>query len=591
MAREILLKKQRLLLEEERQLAKELQACLQDFKKAEACTKVLQEIIASLDELFMLVVMGEFNTGKSALINALLNAEVVKEGLRPTTDKITVIRYDEHAKLQQIDQDAVEQYFPSDLLRNVSIVDTPGGNALEEHERIRDDFIPHSDLILFVMWAFKACTKSEQILLERIRSWRVDVVIILNGIDNIRSSQGLDEIIDAVQEFCINDLNFKPDIIPISALQAQEAQRLPVTDDNRETLWLKSRFEGLTRYLYNKLREAERVRTKLRRPLDIMRTLLAKAQSIVDEHTSMLTEDIFTINTLHEILQSYEQNIKRDLPDRLSKIEYILSETQRKSELFFDETIRLSHLPEMIRTGAFRNEFERKIVNESQKQIEEAISNLARWVAKEKHSLWQRMEEYLDRRRTVSIRRDKEILAATDSQVVDDKERILQALTENGKDVMKTHDLHAEAEKLSQNLHQIVIKVVSGGSLGIASPIIAAIITFASTTIGLPITGSIGGLMALGGFYFLIRAAPTERARVKVHVNQQLGDLREKLLQDLRKEIDRTINTNRQDMLNYLHPYVSSVHADREKIATIQRQLIVLNNKMAMLSVAIENLQ
>ncbi|HLQ29407.1 MAG TPA: dynamin family protein, partial [Ktedonobacteraceae bacterium] len=139
------------ILQRERQVAIALQQCLSSFEAADMHAATLQQVLASLDELFLLVIVGEFNSGKSALINALLRAPVLTEGVTPTTAKITKVRYGVQSRQVQLDQETVEQLYPADFLRNISIVDTPGINAvLREHERITSDFIPRSDLILLV---------------------------------------------------------------------------------------------------------------------------------------------------------------------------------------------------------------------------------------------------------------------------------------------------------------------------------------------------------------------------------------------------------------------------------------------------------
>ena len=48
----------------------------------------LGKSLEQLDELFLLVVVGEFNAGKSAFINALLGQRLLKEGVTPTTTQI-----------------------------------------------------------------------------------------------------------------------------------------------------------------------------------------------------------------------------------------------------------------------------------------------------------------------------------------------------------------------------------------------------------------------------------------------------------------------------------------------------------------------
>ena len=39
------------------------------------------------------MLVGEFNAGKSAFINALVGAEVMPEGVTPTTSVINLLRY------------------------------------------------------------------------------------------------------------------------------------------------------------------------------------------------------------------------------------------------------------------------------------------------------------------------------------------------------------------------------------------------------------------------------------------------------------------------------------------------------------------
>src|SRR5258708_6481009 len=81
MARVVLQEQQRELLRQERQIASELQACLFGFEGADAYATTLRQVTDTLDEMFLLVVVGEFNAGKSACINALLHENVLEEGV------------------------------------------------------------------------------------------------------------------------------------------------------------------------------------------------------------------------------------------------------------------------------------------------------------------------------------------------------------------------------------------------------------------------------------------------------------------------------------------------------------------------------
>src|SRR5207302_10984501 len=87
----VLQEQQRNLLLQERRIASELQACLVGFEEADAYARPLQQVTTALDELFLLVIVGEFNAGKSACINALLHADVLEVGLIPTTHQLTML--------------------------------------------------------------------------------------------------------------------------------------------------------------------------------------------------------------------------------------------------------------------------------------------------------------------------------------------------------------------------------------------------------------------------------------------------------------------------------------------------------------------
>ena len=68
---------------------------------------------------------------------------------------------------------------PVDWLSEISIVDTPGTNAIiRSHELITTQFVPRSDLVLFLTSADRPFTESERLFLERIRDWGKKIVII-----------------------------------------------------------------------------------------------------------------------------------------------------------------------------------------------------------------------------------------------------------------------------------------------------------------------------------------------------------------------------------------------------------------------------
>jgi hypothetical protein len=71
----------------------DLQVALASVPATAGDAATLAESVRQLDELFLLVVVGEFNAGKSAFINALLGRAILDEGVTPTTAQLHLLRY------------------------------------------------------------------------------------------------------------------------------------------------------------------------------------------------------------------------------------------------------------------------------------------------------------------------------------------------------------------------------------------------------------------------------------------------------------------------------------------------------------------
>ena len=157
---------------------------------------------------FHLVVVGEFNHGKSTFVNALLGQNVLPTGVTPTTavihhleysaepraevvyasDKRTPLPFEQvrafsvggdkaphHAvgELQQApassdEVNRIEVGYPADLLKDrIVLVDTPGVNDLSlQRADITYSYIPRSDAVLFLLDAGQPLKESERVFLQ-----------------------------------------------------------------------------------------------------------------------------------------------------------------------------------------------------------------------------------------------------------------------------------------------------------------------------------------------------------------------------------------------------------------------------------------
>ncbi|MFL1379109.1 MULTISPECIES: dynamin family protein [unclassified Nocardiopsis] len=146
---------------------------------------------------FSVIVMGEFNAGKSTTVNALLGQKVLPAKGKPTTAVLTVVTWGEGpavtlhpldpgqpelsiepARLvDHITIDAegashrwgrAEVRWPLALCRNnVRIIDSPGLNEDEERSRITLEHTAGADAVVFVVSALRALSQSEREVIDR----------------------------------------------------------------------------------------------------------------------------------------------------------------------------------------------------------------------------------------------------------------------------------------------------------------------------------------------------------------------------------------------------------------------------------------
>ena len=119
--RGILSKREQELRAREQELLERLGDALEAFQPDIAADDLrhFQQARAQLDQLFLLVIAGEFNSGKSSFINALLGERVLPEGVTPTTDRINLLRWGPEVAEQLREAYLLERTHPAELLRAV----------------------------------------------------------------------------------------------------------------------------------------------------------------------------------------------------------------------------------------------------------------------------------------------------------------------------------------------------------------------------------------------------------------------------------------------------------------------------------------
>src|SRR5688500_13961305 len=285
-----------------------------------------------MDELFLLVVAGEYNAGKSTFINALLGDDVFATGDLPTTRVIAILRHGEPRPPEPVGEHVLLHHYPLDVLRDLEIVDTPGTNSIERmEEAITRGFVPRADLVLFVTSLLQPLTASELAFLTLIREWGKKVIFVVNGVDRRNS----DEQIERVREYLTREVVARlggppPATYFVSALRALRAKlaargeraEAPPPDPRDE-------FPQLERYLLGTLREGERVRLKLLSPLGVLRHVLDRNVAALDGRLEVVHADARVLGVVREQLDAYGAEMRTDSERYLLEVRAVLGEVER----------------------------------------------------------------------------------------------------------------------------------------------------------------------------------------------------------------------------------------------------------------------
>lgn len=567
------------LLRDEKETLADIRLALSELDVPREALDTLQQAILQLDELFLLVVVGEFNAGKSALINALLGAKVLPEGVTPTTSRVTLVKWGEQVGEQVVDQSFAIYTHPLPLLHELNIVDTPGTNAvLRHHERLTDEFVPRSDLVLFVTSAERPMAESERQFLERIRVWGKKVVMVLNKIDILQDQVAQSEVCDFVLQYVVKELGFAPEFFPVSARLAQAAQAEPDPGQSAQ-LRKASRLDALADYIHFTLDDAARLRLKFASPLGVAGHIVDQAQSVLSEQASDLNEDKEAVSAVESIIAAYDQELRNELGPRLAEVENVLSRLQARGLDFFDNTLRLTKIADLMRGDRVRAQFEKQVLADVPQQIEERVRRLIDWLVDKDLRQWQQVMTHLQWRRAHYA---DQIVGAGATALDARRRALIESVGRTAQTIVETYDHNQEASELAAQVEKAVAQValIEAGAVGLG-----ALVAFVITSRALDITGILSaGVLAIVGFFVI----PYKRKQAKERFKERMETLRERLLAALTTQFDQEAENGVTRMKEGVAPYTRFVHGELERVDKGLRQIDELRQRISELSARVD---
>ncbi|WP_394837404.1 dynamin family protein [Pendulispora rubella] len=323
------------------------------------------------EDRFHLVVVGEFNHGKSTFVNALLGHAALPVGVTPTTAAIHHLRYADQPEATVVFSNGRRESFPFEQVRRFSVggdshpdevdflevgypapllkerillVDTPGVNDLSlQRADITYSYIPRADAVLFLLDAGQILKESERVFLQDklLKASRDKIVFVITKWDLLNKDEQGEALGYAKEQLArlIKD----PVVFPVSAeeslVRAEKGETGPESSGMPELVTHLTRFLAEERgriLLDNALGEGLNVVKLLQKGID------ARARAI-----AMKSEDLARrIETLTKDLQGQAGTIEQRRVQIKEEVAGIKASARKDLERFVDDVIR--QLPNVV---------------------------------------------------------------------------------------------------------------------------------------------------------------------------------------------------------------------------------------------------
>ncbi|MFC4426639.1 dynamin family protein [Deinococcus navajonensis] len=535
------------LLSRERALLGDVQTFLEVHGAPPEALEHARTAARALDETFLLVVVGEFNAGKSSFVNALLGAPVLPEGVTPTTDRIYVLVHGETPGQMEPTRDPFVSRltYPLPSLEGVALVDTPGTNAIiRQHQALTEGFLPRADLVLFLTSADRPFTESERQFLSLAARWGRSVIMVVNKADLLETQEQRAQVREFVESGARGVLGLTPPVLLISARGEQRGRASGQGDPG---------FHALREILKMRLSQTERTRLKLANPLATTAELLGGEETRAEAARRTLTEDLSVLRDLEAQRTHHRETMLGELDGQLNRVGRLLSEFEVRADRFIDDKLRFSNLRGLMNSRELEDQFRREAVADLPEAIDRQFGSMIdRFVEANLH-FWEDVQAFLIRRQPGSE------MART--RFAYDRGALLEGIAGSARDHLENTTQQELARQLSRDAEDAMKGAVGGlaGGIGIGAGVGALIGATA-----LDFTGGILAGLTLGSLGLFV--LPNKRLQAHRQLRQKVEALRAGLEQIVRREYEREQERADARLRDAISPYTRFTEQEQVRL-------------------------
>ena len=412
--------------------------------------------------------------------------------------------------------------------------------------------------------------------MKKFKGWGKKVVFVINKIDILNNLDDLKKIETFISENAQGLFGMTSEIFPVSARLALQAK------SGQPHLWEKSRFETLEAFIHDTLDASSRLKLKFHNPLGVGKHILERYLDILIERLVLLKDDIDLLENVENQQAIYRTDMTRDFNFRMSDIENILYEMEQQGQEYFDETMRLSKVFDLLSKNRIQAKFETQVVADVPQQIERKVNELIDWLVDSDLRQWQAVTDHIaDRRRKHKERIIGNFGVGSFHYV---RESLIDGVGREAKNVIDSYDRTHEARTIAQGAQNAV---AASAALEISALGLGALVTAIATTVAADVTGIlIASLVAALGLFII----PARRRQAKKEMGIKIAEMRDQLIQALMSHFQKEIDRSLQHMEETIAPYTRFVRAERTKNLDAQNTLEKIQNNLIRLQARIDEL-
>jgi hypothetical protein len=313
---------------------------------------------------------------------------------------------------------------------------------------------------------------------------------------------------------------------------------------------------------------------KFSNPIGVADNLIAQAAKETGARAEDTREDIQTAASLESTVADYERDLQNELQPRLAEVENILHRLEQRGLDFFDTTMRIMNIQELIRGDKVRAEFEKRVLADVPLQIEDQVQRLIDWLVQKDLQEWQRVMTYVQRRR--ALHAEHIVGEGMEPREVRRRE-LIESMGGTVQRIIETYDRDREASELAAHVESAVAQtaLIEAGAVGLGALVTAAVLSSS-----LDVTGILAaGTLAIVGFFVI----PYKRKQAKDNFKEKMTGLRANLLETLTDSFQRETKNAVARLKDGITPYIRYVHAERERIEKSETTLAKVRQKLSVL--------